>query len=346
MPVQDEVSAQNKLPVQPETDAHNKIANQAAPMCRDYQRVEQALRYLAENYRSQPDLSLIATSVNLSEAHFQRLFKRWAGVSPKQFLQYLTLNHARNCLQKKMTVLDTALDSGLSAPARLNELFVRLEAITPAEYKHKGEGIVIDYGFHQTAFGDCLLGVTDRGLTSLTFCTDSDRKLQLAKMQKRLSSASYQCNPQATEPFLERIFGASDRVAGNREASDRKAGKRGRGGANQQVSKPQSLSLLVSGTPFQIKVWEALLRVPAGARISYGQLARSIDNPKAVRAVGTAVGYNPVAVLIPCHRVIREDGMLGGYHWGVGRKLALLGVESVFRQNVKSSLHDSGHSPL
>ena len=314
-------------PAQNELTVRSEKGTRSEPMCRDYQRVEQALHFLAENYRSQPDLSLIAASVHLSEAHFQRLFKRWAGVSPKQFLQYLSLNHARNCLQNKMSVLDTTFDTGLSAPARLNELFVRLEAITPAQYKNKGEGIVVNYGFHQTAFGDCLLGATDRGVSSLTFCTDDDRQQQLAKMQNRLPAAHYQCNPEVTEILLEKIFGSGD--------IDEARGA-------QSVRESQSLSLLVSGTPFQIKVWEALLHVPPGARISYGQLAKSINHPRAVRAVGTAVGYNPVAVLIPCHRVIREDGMLGGYHWGVGRKLALLGVESVYRQNKKSSVHDPG----
>ncbi len=277
---------------------------------RDYRRIEQALHYLASNYQSQPDLAEIASSVNLSEAHFQRLFKRWAGVSPKQFLQYLTLDHARQCLKSNMTVLDAALDSGLAAPARLNELFVRIESITPLEFKRDGEGINIEYGFHVTAFGCCLMGVSERGLTGVAFYEESAKEAALSEMISRLPKAIYSHNQAATEAYCEMIFGTSGGVESH------------------------TLSVLVRGTSFQIKVWEALLRVSNGTRISYRQLAESIDQPKASRAVGSAVGKNPVAVLIPCHRVIREDGLLGGYHWGVERKLALLGVESLQRHGI------------
>ncbi len=274
---------------------------------RDYGRIERALHYLASNYQSQPDLAEIAASVNLSEAHFQRLFKRWAGVSPKQFLQYLTLDHARLCLKNNMSVLDTAMDSGLAAPARLNELFVRIESITPLEFKRGGEGIGIEYGFHATPFGCCLIGVSDRGLTGVAFCDESEKEAALSEMVSRLPKAIYSHRQTATEPYCETIFGAA------------------------AAEVPQTLSVLVRGTTFQIKVWEALLRVSNGTRVSYRQLAESIDQPKASRAVGSAVGKNPVAVLIPCHRVIREDGLLGGYHWGMERKLALLGIESLQR---------------
>lgn len=277
---------------------------------RDYLRVEKAMRYLAANYKDQPDLSEIASSVHLSDAHFQRLFKRWAGVSPKQFLQYLTLDHARRCLRSDMTVLDTAFDSGLSAPARLNELFVRLESVTPAEYKQQGSGIVVDYGFHQTAFGLCLIGVTDRGLSGVEFCQVTDKEEALAAMMQRLPCATYRHNQERAAEFAELIFNTTRQ---HNDAAQNKA----------------SLSLLVKGTPFQLKVWEALLQIPVGSRASYKQLAELVGKPSASRAVGSAVGKNPVAVLIPCHRVIREDGMLGGYRWGLERKLALLGCESV-----------------
>lgn len=289
---------------------------------RDYQRVEEALRFIAANYRNQPDLAEIAASVHLSEAHFQRLFKRWAGVSPKQFLQYLTLDHARQCLRSEMTVLDTAFDAGLSAPARLNELFVRLEAVTPAEYKQKGSGIVVNYGFHQTAFGLCLIGATDRGVTGLEFCTVSKKDNALAAMTARLPDASYQHNSKYTEEFCELIFNSPDGQTHMPAGSSSNII-----GDNIQAG----LSVLVKGTPFQIKVWEALLRIPPGIRVSYKQLANTVGSPGASRAVGSAVGKNPVALLIPCHRVIREDGMLGGYHWGLERKLALLGCESMGR---------------
>jgi len=279
--------------------------------CRDYGRVEEALRYVAANYQNQPDLAEIADSVNLSEAHFQRLFKRWAGVSPKQFLQYLTLDHARQCLSNDLSVLDAALDSGLNAPARLNELFIRLESITPLEFKQKGCGIDIYYGFHQSPFGQCLIGVTDRGLSGLEFCADGDEDQILQEMKDRLPSANYQCNQERSAEYCELIFGQRAVIQGS------------------ETETANSLSLLVRGTPFQIKVWEALLRVPKGCRISYKKLANAVGSTGASRAVGTAVGKNPIAMLIPCHRVIREDGMLGGYHWGIERKLALLGAESV-----------------
>jgi len=273
---------------------------------RDYQRIEQALHFISSNYQSQPDLAEIAASVHLSEAHFQRLFKSWAGVSPKQFMQYLTLTHAQKCLSGDMPVLDAALDSGLVAPARLNELFVRLESVTPTEFKQKGRGIEIAYGFHPTAFGECLIGVTERGVSALEFCLADDREQTLGNMIARMPEANYRLEPKRTEQYRDMIFMPSS-------------------------NKPQTLSLLVRGTAFQIKVWEALLRIPTGARTSYGQLAAAVGSAGASRAVGTAVGKNPVAVLIPCHRVIRENGLLGGYRWGLQRKLALLGVESMQR---------------
>jgi len=282
---------------------------------RDYQRIEQALHYLAANYQTQPDLHELASSVDLSEAHFQKLFKKWAGVSPKQFLQYLTLEHARQCLSDNMSVLESAYDSGLAAPARLNELFVRIESITPAEFKNKGEGIEIDYGFHASPFGLCLIGLSDRGLTGIEFSENQEHALHA--MKQRLPAATYSHNSQRTSPYIDLIFGA-----------------------HKNNKRPQELSLLLRGTAFQLKVWEALLRVPAGARVSYRQLAELVDQPTASRAVGTAVGKNPVAVLIPCHRVIREDGMLGGYHWGLERKLALLGVESIQRSG--AGIRESG----
>jgi len=284
---------------------------------RDYGRVEEALRYVAANYQNQPDLARIAASVSLSEAHFQRMFKRWVGVSPKQFLQYLTLDHARQCLSNDLSVLDAALDSGLTAPARLNELFVRLESITPVEFKQKGRGIDIDYGFHQSPFGKCLIGVTDRGLTGLEFCAAGDEDQTLQEMMSRLPSANYHSNRERSAEYCELIFGQRAAKEGN--------------------SSKNSLPLLVRGTPFQIKVWEALLRVPKGCRISYKKLATAVGSSGASRAVGTAVGKNPVAILIPCHRVIREDGMLGGYHWGIERKLALLGAESVTNPHGKET---------
>ncbi len=269
---------------------------------RDYQRIEKALNFVAENYRQQPSLADIAAEVHLSEHHFQRLFQRWAGVSPKQFLQHLTLQHASECLAAGMSTLETTYEVGLAAPARLGELFVRLEALTPGEFKTGGAGLDVLYGFHDSPFGQCLLGVTDRGVCGLHFvATDSSRDQVFAEFTSRLPNARYQSDPAKTAVTVSQIFTAAE---------------------------PASLSLLVGGTPFQLKVWEALLRIPVGHRVSYQQLAQSIDKPRAMRAVGTAVGCNPVALLIPCHRVIRGDGQPGGYRWGLGRKLAVQGWES------------------
>jgi AraC family transcriptional regulator of adaptative response/methylated-DNA-[protein]-cysteine methyltransferase len=268
---------------------------------RDYNRIEQALTFVAENFRQQPSLAQIAESVHLSEHHFQRLFQRWAGVSPKQFLQYLTVQQASECLQSGLSTMETAYEVGLSAPARLGELFVRLQAVTPGEYKSGGVGIKVVYGVHDSPFGECLLGVTDRGVCGLQFLTeDSTRESALAALRQRLPHADYRPDPEQTVRVCNQIFSGDG---------------------------DDPLPLLVSGTAFQLKVWEALLRIPAGGLSSYGQIAKTIGKPAAVRAVGTAVGQNPVALLIPCHRVIRRDGMLGGYRWGVGRKLALQGWE-------------------
>lgn len=268
---------------------------------RDYQRIEQALSFVAANFRQQPSLAEIAETVHLSEHHFQRLFQRWAGVSPKQFLQYLTVNHAGECLQSGLSTMETAYEVGLSAPARLGELFVRLEAVTPGEYKSGGVGIAVAYGVHETPFGECLLAVTDRGLCGLQFVTsESPFNTILTDLKSRLPNAEYRHQPEETKKFVHQIF---------------------------SVRSKSTLPLLVSGTAFQLKVWDALLRIPEGGLTSYQQIATSIGNATAVRAVGTAIGRNPVAVLIPCHRVIRGDGMPGGYRWGLGRKLALQGWE-------------------
>lgn len=288
-------------------------------LSKDYQRIETALRYVAANFRNQPTLADIAASVHLSEFHFQRLFSRWAGVSPKQFLQYLTVQYARQCLSAGQSVLETTYQSGLSAPARLGELFVRLEAISPGEYRRGGEGLEIAYGYHPTPFGDCLIACTHRGITGLQFCDAEAREDALAETQSRMPAAHYSQDQVATAGLAAKIFQYGNCQLANANANANADGK----------STP--LSLLVGGTPFQVKVWEALLQLPVGSRVSYQQLASKVGSPKAVRAIGTAVGRNPLAVLIPCHRVIRSDGLLGGYHWGVGRKLAIQGWESAQR---------------
>jgi len=269
----------------------------------DYLRIEKAISFLQANYTRQPDLQEIARSVHLSEYHFQRLFTRWAGISPKRFLQYLTLEHAKRALKESRTVLDATFDAGLSSPGRLHDLFVTIEAMTPGEFKQSGEGLTIHYGFHPTLFGECLLAVTGRGICGLSFVAEGKRTHVLRELRDRWTGATLSEAPSTTQPFIDRLFSRP---------------------ANKQ-RKP--LQLLLKGTNFQIKVWEALMRIPEGCVVSYEDVARAIEKPTASRAVGNAVGKNPIAYLIPCHRVIRQAGVIGNYHWGPERKKALLGWE-------------------
>jgi AraC family transcriptional regulator, regulatory protein of adaptative response / methylated-DNA-[protein]-cysteine methyltransferase len=269
----------------------------------DYLRVEKAIAFLGTNYTRQPDLKEVARSVHLSEYHFQRLFTRWAGISPKKFLQYLTLEHAKRALKESRSVLDATFDAGLSSPGRLHDLFVTIEAMTPGEFKQAGEGLVIHYGFHPTPFGECLLAVTDRGICGLSFVPTGKRSHVLKELQNRWVGATMREAPGSTKPFVDRLFTGSAK------------------------SSRKSLQLLLKGTNFQVKVWEALMRIPEGSVVSYEDIAQVIGNPGASRAVGTAVGKNPVAYIIPCHRVIKRAGVIGSYHWGPDRKKALLGWE-------------------
>jgi len=268
----------------------------------DYQRIEQAIHYLEANVQRQPGLQEIASSLNLSEYHFQRLFTRWAGVSPKRFLQYLTKEHAKALLARSTSLLDATYEVGLSSPGRLHDLFVQCEAVTPGEFKSKGQGLVIFYGFHPTPFGECLLGMTDRGICHLAFVQDLDRDGALRDLRPAWANATLRLSPERTRPFAERIFTPSG-----------------------QPSVP--ISLLLRGTNFQIKVWEALLRIPSGQVTSYEGIAAHLRMSDGARAVGSAVANNPVAYLIPCHRVIRKVGEFGDYRYGPARKKAILAWE-------------------
>lgn len=268
----------------------------------DYACIEKAIEYLAENYQSQPDLAQVAQYVGLSEYHFQRLFTRWAGISPKRFVQFLTIQHAKQVLDESKTVLDATYETGLSSPGRLHDLFVTHEAMTPGEYKQKGEGLTIRYGFHPTPFGDCLLAVTERGICGLSFVTADGRAQALDNLALDWPQAELIADEEQTRPFSQRIFSPTD--------------------------EPSPLKLFLKGTNFQIRVWLALLHIPPGALASYGMVARLAHDPKAVRAVGTAVGHNPIAYLIPCHRVIQQAGHFGSYHWGSSRKKAMIGWEA------------------
>lgn len=267
----------------------------------DYTRVEQAIRFLEDNYRRQPSLTEVAASVGLSEFHFQRLFTRWAGISPKRFLQYLTKEHAKRLLQESGDVLDAAYETGLSGPSRLHDLFITCEAVTPGEYKHMGNGVEIRYGFHDSPFGEYLLAVTNRGICGLYFVTQEGRQSRLEELRRCWRMANLVEDPAATQATSDQIFPDGERK--------------------------EPLRLLVHGTNFQIKVWEALLRIPVGRVVAYETIAAHIGHPAAVRAVGSAVGANPITYIIPCHRVIHKAGDFGYYGGGPLRKRALLGWE-------------------
>ena len=267
----------------------------------DYARIEKAIHYLDERFPAQPDLAEVARSVNLSPWHFQRIFTRWAGISPKRFLQFLMLDYAKQALERSGNILDAAYAAGLSSPSRLHDLFVSVEAVTPGEFKKRGAGLRISYGFHPSPFGECLLAVTDRGICAMYFVT-STRKAVLDEVRHRWPEAGFVENPEATGQYLTRIF--------------------------PQNSPTGKLPIDLRGTNFQIKVWQALLEIPPGAVVPYENLAARVGNPKATRAVGSAVGQNPIAFIIPCHRVIRKVGAVGNYHGGVSRKRAILAWEA------------------
>ncbi len=273
-------------------------------LAEDYRRIEQAIRFLEENYRRQPSLAEVAEHVGLSEYHFQRLFSRWAGISPKRFVQVLTIDYARRRLIESESVLDTALEAGLSGPGRLHDLFVTHDAVTPGEFKRKGAGLTIRYGIHPSPFGACLIGVTERGVAALNFIDDSPERA-LGEMERDWPAAEIVSDSSATAPLIERIF-----------SPDR----------DQEDSPP--LPVYLSGTNFQVKVWRALLSIPTGALVSYGTIAQVVGEPTATRAVGTAIGRNSISYLIPCHRVIRSTGAANNYRWGVARKKAIQAWEA------------------
>lgn len=274
----------------------------------DYEIVEAAISYLETNYAAQPELAAVANHVHLSDSHFQRVFKRWAGISPKRFLQYLTAEHARELLAGSSSVLDASYAVGLSGGGRLHDLMINVHAATPGEVKNGGAGVVIDYGVHESPFGNAMVATTTRGICGLSFMTPGQVSLALDELRRRWPNALLQENIEATRRVARAVFGDS----------------RGQFGTAPDAS----LSLFLKGTNFQIRVWEALLRIPAGRAVTYADIAREIGQPTAARAVGAAVGQNPVAYLIPCHRVLRKSGLFGNYHWGASRKKAMLAWES------------------
>ncbi len=265
-----------------------------------FQVVEQTIRYLARNFRIQPSLYEIAERMNVSPFHLQRVFTEWAGISPKKFLQYITVEALKRELHRTENLIEAADQVGLSAQSRVYDLFVTLEAVTPGEYKTGGKNLVIEYGIHPTPFGDCLIASTHRGICALNFITGSTGKT-LDELCDKWESAVIRENPDGTGKIAGLIFNSQPHVS--------------------------QFRLLVKGTPFQVRVWEALLKIPFGTVSSYQNIALSAGFPKATRAVGTAIAYNPVAYLIPCHRVIRSEGIIGNYRWDPCRKTAMIGWE-------------------
>lgn len=270
----------------------------------NYSRIEKAIQYLEENFQRQPELDEVAEKVHLSPFHFQRIFTDWAGISPKRFLQFLTVDFLKTKLEHSKNIVEAADAAGLSSQSRVYDLFTTLEAVTPQEYKLKGSGIRIEYGIHDTPFGSCLIGVTERGICWLSFIsTDENPAIELEKMKEHWHNSVFHQEQTITEAFIAEIFSRKDAKTQRR------------------------LHVLVKGTNFQVKVWEALLRIPMGDVTTYQGIAKQINSPLAMQAVGSAVGANHIAYLIPCHRVIRKDGILGEYRWSSSRKKSIIGWE-------------------
>ena len=267
-----------------------------------YQRIAQAIAYIQQNFQQQPQLDEVAAHIHLSPAHFQRLFSEWVGTSPKKFLQYISVEHAKQILKQQGSIFDATFETGLSSTSRLHDLFIQIEGMTPAEYKNGGESLSIHYQFEDTLFGEVLIASTQKGICALTFVDD-----QADALNKLISQF-----PQAV--FIEQsdVFQHSALAI-----------------LQHHPNQLAQIKLHLKGTDFQLKVWQSLLKIPMGQLSTYGQLAKAIDHAKAARAVGTAIGSNPVAFLIPCHRVIQATGALGGYEWGSVRKTAMIGWEGV-----------------
>lgn len=272
-------------------------------LSQDYETIEQAIHFLEVHQHDQPSLTELAHSLHMSEYHLQRLFSRWVGISPKRFLQYLTKEHAKQLLDRSGDLLSTSHRVGLSGPGRLHDMFVTCEAMTPGEYKTRGAGLRIGYGFHPTPFGDCLVALTGRGICSLVFIDHGDQAAARLILESTWPVAEFAPDQGGTSWVIDELMAIFEDPG------------------------PTPMRILLSGSNFQIKVWEALLQIPAGTIVTYQQVARQIGMPDATRAVGNAISKNPVPILIPCHRVIRKDGDYGNYRYGETRKKALLGWE-------------------
>ena len=275
----------------------------------DYYRIEKAIKYIEANYKTQPSLDEIARHVCLSPFHFQRLFKDWAGISPKKFIQFLTLEYAKILLANSQSVFEASYQAGLSGPSRLHDLFVNIEAVTPGEFRARGEGLKIWYGFHDSPFGSYMLAVTERGICALHFAAATEKQQYLGLLRRQWPNAVIEENPVVTGTYHGHLFDMG--------------GQTGR----------RKITLFLKGTNFQLKVWRALLQIPSGCLASYDMVAKSIGKPTASRAVGSAIGANPVGFIIPCHRVINKIGAIGQYRWGSSRKKAIIGWEAAHLQH-------------
>lgn len=270
----------------------------------DYSKVCDVIAHVSENWRDQPSLDDLAVRVKLTPDQLQRLFTRWAGLTPKAFLQALTLDNAKRMLEQSASILETSLDVGLSGPSRLHDLFVTHEGMSPGAYKNKGEGLSVSYGYHPSPFGLALVMVTPYGLCGLAFCDAGAEAASLADMTRRWPNAQYTEDSAITASYAAKLF------------------------ADQNFRSNQPLRITFIGTDFEIRVWETLLKIPVGQATTYGDIAASVGSPKAARAVGAAVGKNPMSFVVPCHRVLGKSGALTGYHWGLTRKKAILGWEA------------------
>lgn len=281
-------------------------------MNEDYERIERAIHLIRSNLNAQPSLEEIASRIGLSPFHFQRLFRRWAGVSPKRFLEYLTVAYAKGLLRKSNSILEVSHELGLTGAGRLHDHFVSIEAMTPGEYKTRGLGLQVRYGIHDSPFGSMLLARTDRGVCALAFVGDETIEGEIEALRNRWPNAEVIEDRERTAELASKIFNNSD-------------------------IRDEKIHLTVRGTNFQVNVWKALLKIPLGSILSYQQLAGYLGKPTASRAVAAAIASNPVGFLIPCHRVLRGTGELSGYHWGVDRKHAMIAWEAA-----KKGLSDDG----
>jgi AraC family transcriptional regulator, regulatory protein of adaptative response / methylated-DNA-[protein]-cysteine methyltransferase len=271
---------------------------------RDYDSVRRAIAFISAHWRQQPPIEAMADAAGVTPDELHQLFRRWAGLTPKAFMQALTLDHAKGLLRDSASILDAALDSGLSGPGRLHDLFFTHEAMSPGEWKHGGAGMTIRYGFHPCPFGTALVMATARGLAGLAFADPGEEFAALADMRSRWPNATYVEDRDGTGALAQRIF-------------------------DQKLWRPdQPLRVVLIGTDFEVRVWETLLKIPMGRAVCYSDIANSIESPKASRAVGAAVGKNPISFVVPCHRALGKSGALTGYHWGITRKQAMIGWEA------------------